>query len=152
MSSEREGDAAISRATSFASMDTPGPFEKRATRRLLRHAHEERWPEKQKEKWLTAFQLLHLRCRLDSQSLSWSLCQFLCLNASPASKVEKNLWQPTRSSRMAHYCEKNDARRSYGSSTNSTQSEDDVKRAAKYRMARPTKHCSVSAGYMCRSR
>ncbi|PYL86730.1 MAG: hypothetical protein DMF17_05400, partial [Verrucomicrobia bacterium] len=44
------------RATSFASMDTPGPFEKRATEAYYYVTPTENdWPEKQKEEWLTAF-------------------------------------------------------------------------------------------------
>src|SRR5436309_9492556 len=44
------------RATSFASMDTPGPFEKRATEAYYYVTPtEEDWPEKEKQEWLTAF-------------------------------------------------------------------------------------------------
>src|ERR1043166_8197793 len=44
------------RATSFASMDTPGPFEKRATEAYYYVTPTEHdWPEKEKEEWLTAF-------------------------------------------------------------------------------------------------
>src|SRR5205814_3485827 len=44
------------RATSFASMDTPGPFEKRATEAYYYVTPaENEWPEKQKQEWLTAF-------------------------------------------------------------------------------------------------
>src|SRR5947207_2682343 len=44
------------RATSFASMDTPGPFEKHATEAYYYVTPTESdWPEKQKQEWLTAF-------------------------------------------------------------------------------------------------
>src|SRR5437867_10017316 len=44
------------RATSFASMDTPGPFERRATEAYYYVTPtENNWPEKQKQEWLTAF-------------------------------------------------------------------------------------------------
>ena len=44
------------RATSFASMDTPGPFEKRATEAYYYVTPtEEDWPAQEKEEWLTAF-------------------------------------------------------------------------------------------------
>ena len=44
------------RATSFASMDTPGPFEKRATEAYYYVTPtEEDWPEQEKQEWLTAF-------------------------------------------------------------------------------------------------
>src|SRR5207247_10156602 len=43
------------RANSFASMDTPGPFEKRATEAYYYVTPTEHdWPEKQKQEWLTA--------------------------------------------------------------------------------------------------
>src|SRR5881396_642538 len=44
------------RATSFASMDTPGPFEKHANEAYYYVTPtENNWPEKQKQEWLTAF-------------------------------------------------------------------------------------------------
>src|SRR5207245_11099094 len=44
------------RATSFASMDTPGPFEKKATEAYYYVTPvEPDWPPQQKEEWLTAF-------------------------------------------------------------------------------------------------
>src|SRR5437667_6310913 len=44
------------RATSFASMDTPGAFEKRATEAYYYVTPTEPdWPDNQKEEWLTAF-------------------------------------------------------------------------------------------------
>src|SRR6266571_4337591 len=46
------------RATSFASMDTPGPFEKRATEAYYYVTPTEPdWPNEQKEQWLTAFKM-----------------------------------------------------------------------------------------------
>src|SRR5947208_14380285 len=42
------------RATSFASMDTPGPFEKRATEAYYYVTPtQNNWPDKQKQEWLT---------------------------------------------------------------------------------------------------
>ena len=44
------------RATSFASMDTPGPFETKATEAYYYVTPvEPDWPPQQKEEWLTAF-------------------------------------------------------------------------------------------------
>ena len=46
----------FARATSFASMDTPGPFEKKATEAYYYVTPTEaEWPPEQKEQWLTAF-------------------------------------------------------------------------------------------------
>jgi uncharacterized protein (DUF885 family) len=61
--------------------------------------------------------------------------QLLHLNTSPANKVEKIFASYAFVEGWAHYCEKMMLDEGYGSSTNSTPSEDDVKRAAKYRMA-----------------
>jgi len=75
-------------------MDTPGPFETKATEAYYYVTPvEPDWPPKQKEEWLTAFQLLYDRCgprfmRLNPGPLRFS---FLCLNASPAKKAGKNL-------------------------------------------------------------
>jgi len=124
------------RATSFASMDTPGPFEKRANDAYYYVTPTENdWPEKQKEEWLTAFNYYTSDVVSIHEAYPGHYVQFLCLNASPASKVEKIFGSYAFVEGWAHYCEKMMLDEGYGSSTNSTPSEDDVKRAAKYRMA-----------------
>jgi len=124
------------RATSFASMDTPGPFEKRANEAYYYVTPtENNWPEKQKEEWLTAFNYYTSDVVSIHEAYPGHYVQFLCLNASPASKVEKIFGSYAFVEGWAHYCEKMTLDEGYGSSTNSTPSEDDVKRAAKYRMA-----------------
>jgi uncharacterized protein (DUF885 family) len=124
------------RATSFASMDTPGPFEKRANEAYYYVTPTENdWPEKQKEEWLTAFNYYTSDIVSIHEAYPGHYVQFLCLNASPASKVEKIFGSYAFVEGWAHYCEKMMLDEGYGSSTNSTPSEDDVKRAAKYRMA-----------------
>jgi uncharacterized protein (DUF885 family) len=124
------------RATSFASMDTPGPFEKRANEAYYYVTPTENdWPEKQKEEWLTAFNYYTSDVVSIHEAYPGHYVQFLCLNASPASKVEKIFGSYAFVEGWAHYCEKMMLDEGYGSSTNSTPSEDDVKRAAKYRMA-----------------
>ena len=124
------------RATSFASMDTPGPFEKRANEAYYYVTPTENdWPEKQKEEWLTAFNYYTSDVVSIHEVYPGHYVQFLCLNASPASKVEKIFGSYAFVEGWAHYCEKMMLDEGYGSSTNSTPSEDDVKRAAKYRMA-----------------
>jgi uncharacterized protein (DUF885 family) len=124
------------RATSFASMDTPGPFEKRANEAYYYVTPTESdWPEKQKEEWLTAFNYYTSDVVSIHEAYPGHYVQFLCLNASPASKVEKIFASYAFVEGWAHYCEKMMLDEGYGSSTNSTPSEDDVKRAAKYRMA-----------------
>jgi uncharacterized protein (DUF885 family) len=124
------------RATSFASMDTPGPFEKRANEAYYYVTPTENdWPEKQKEEWLTAFNYYTSDVTSIHEAYPGHYVQFLHLNASPASKVEKIFGSYAFVEGWAHYCEKMMLDEGYGSSSNSTPSEDDVKRAAKYRMA-----------------
>ena len=124
------------RATSFASMDTPGPFEKRATEAYYYVTPTENdWPEKQKQEWLTAFNYYTSDITSIHEAYPGHYVQFLHLNESPASKVEKILDSYAFTEGWAHYCEKMMLDEGYGSATNSTPSEDDVKRAAKYRMA-----------------
>jgi len=124
------------RATSFASMDTPGPFEKRATEAYYYVTPtENNWPEKQKEEWLTAFNYYTSDITSIHEVYPGHYIQFLHLNASPASKVEKIFGSYAFIEGWAHYCEKMMLDEGYGGPTSSSPSEDDVKRAAKYRMA-----------------
>jgi uncharacterized protein (DUF885 family) len=124
------------RATSFASMDTPGPFEKRATEAYYYVTPtEEDWPEKEKEEWLTAFNYYTSDVTSIHEVYPGHYVQFLHLNASPASKVEKIFGSYAFIEGWAHYCEKMMIDEGFGSPSNSSPSEDDLKRAAKYRMA-----------------
>jgi len=124
------------RATSFASMDTPGPFEKRATEAYYYVTPtEEDWPEKEKQEWLTAFNYYTSDVVSIHEVYPGHYVQFLHLNASPASKVEKIFGSYAFIEGWAHYCEQMMISEGFGSAANSTPTEDDVKRAAKYRMA-----------------
>src|SRR5437773_105219 len=124
------------RATSFASMDTPGPFEKRATEAYYYVTPtENNWPERQKQEWLTAFNYYSSDVTSTHEAYPGHYLQFLHLNASPASKVEKIFGSYAFIEGWAHYCEKMMLDEGYGGPTSSSPSEDDVKRAAKYRMA-----------------
>jgi len=124
------------RATSFASMDTPGPFEKRANEAYYYVTPAENaWPEKEKQEWLTAFNYYTSDVVSIHESYPGHYVQFLHLNASPANKIEKIFGSYAFVEGWAHYCEKMMLDEGYGSSSSTTPSEDDVKRAAKYRMA-----------------
>ena len=124
------------RATSFASMDTPGPFEKRATEAYYYITPTEKdWPAKQKEEWLTAFNYYTSDITSIHEAYPGHYVQFQHLNASPASKVEKIFGSYAFIEGWAHYCEKMMLDEGFGGPTNSSPSEEDVKRAAKYRMA-----------------
>src|SRR5437667_3424736 len=124
------------RATSFASMDTPGPFERRATEAYYYVTPTENdWPEKQKQEWLTAFNYFTSDVVSIHEAYPGHYVQFLRLNASPATKVEKIFGSYAFIEGWAHYCEKMMIDEGFGGPTSSTPGEEDVKRAAKYRMA-----------------
>ncbi|MFN2541341.1 MAG: DUF885 domain-containing protein [Chthoniobacterales bacterium] len=147
------------RATSFASMDTPGPFEKRATEAYYYVTPTEKdWPDKQKEEWLTAFNYYTADIISIHEVYPGHYVQFLRLNASPATKVEKAFGSYAFIEGWAHYCEKMVIDQGYTGATPSPSSSpgpkakpaakpsptasaspspgpDDEKRAAKYRMA-----------------
>ncbi|HEX3421422.1 MAG TPA: DUF885 domain-containing protein [Candidatus Udaeobacter sp.] len=124
------------RATSFASMDTPGPFEKRATEAYYYVTPtEEDWPQQEKEEWLTAFNYYTSDVVSIHEVYPGHYVQFLHLNASPATKVEKIFGSYAFIEGWAHYCEKMMIDDGFGGSSNANPSEEDLKRAAKYRMA-----------------
>src|SRR5438093_2488306 len=106
------------RATSFASMDTPGPFEKRATEAYYYVTPTENdWPDKQKQEWLTAFNYYTSDITSIHDAYPGHYVQFLHLNASPASKVEKIFGSYAFIEGWAHYCEKMMLDEGYGSPT-----------------------------------
>ena len=122
------------RATSFASMDTPGAFEKRATEAYYYVTPpESEWPPLQKEEWLTAFNFYTTDVVSIHEVYPGHYVQFLRLNASPASKVEKIFGSYAFIEGWAHYCEKMMVDEGYGTVANP--SDVDEKRAAKYRLA-----------------
>jgi uncharacterized protein (DUF885 family) len=124
------------RATSFASMDTPGPFEKHATEAYFYVTPTESdWPEKQKQEWLTAFNNYASDIVSIHEVYPGHYVQFLRLNASSAGKIEKIFGSYAFIEGWAHYCEQMMIEQGYGSATGPSPSEEDTKRAAKYRMA-----------------
>jgi len=124
------------RATSFASMDTPGPFEQHATEAYYYVTPTESdWPEKQKQEWLTAFNNYASDIVSIHEVYPGHYVQFLRLNASPAGKIEKIFGSYAFIEGWAHYCEQMMIEQGYGNATGASPSEEDTKRAAKYRMA-----------------
>lgn len=124
------------RATSFASMDTPGAFEKRATEAYYYVTPPENdWPTEQKEQWLTSFNYYTSDIVSIHEVYPGHYVQFLRLHGSPASKVEKIFGSYAFIEGWAHYCEKMMIDEGYGASPAKNATADDVKRAAKYRMA-----------------
>lgn len=122
------------RETSFASMDTPGAFEKRSTEAYYYVTPPENdWPQLQRDEWLTAFNFYTTDIVSIHEVYPGHYVQFLRLNASTASKVEKIFGSYAFIEGWAHYCEKIMIDEGYGTVANPN--EDDLKRAAKYQMA-----------------
>jgi uncharacterized protein (DUF885 family) len=124
------------RATSFASMDTPGPFETKATEAYYYVTPVEAdWSSKQKEEWLTAFNYYTTDVVSIHEAYPGHYVQFLCLNASPASRLEKIFGSYAFVEGWAHYAEQMMLDEGFGAGTSATPSPDEKLRAAKYRLA-----------------
>jgi uncharacterized protein (DUF885 family) len=103
------------RATSFASMDTPGAFEKRATEAFFYVTPVEAdWSDRQKEEWLTSFNYYSSDLVSIHEAYPGHYVQFLRLNASPATKVEKIFRNYSFVEGWAHYCEQMMLDQGYG--------------------------------------
>ncbi len=99
------------RATTFASMDTPGPFEKKATQAYYYVTPTEAsWTEKQKNEWLTSFNYYTADVVSIHEAYPGHYVQFLHLNASPATQVEKIFGSYAFVEGWAHYTREDDAR------------------------------------------
>lgn len=121
------------RATSFASMDTPGPFETKATEAYYYVTPTEPdWTPQQKEEWLTAFNYYDTDVTSIHEAYPGHYVQFLCLNASPANKLEKIFGSYAFIEGWAHYTEQMMLDEGFGGGSGS---DADRVRAAKYRVA-----------------
>jgi uncharacterized protein (DUF885 family) len=117
------------RATSFASMDTPGPFETKATEAWYYVTPvEANWPAPQKDEWLTAFNYYTTDIVSIHEAYPGHYVQFLCLNASQATPLEKIFGAYAFIEGWAHYSEQMMVDEGFGKSQ-------DPMRAAKYRLA-----------------
>jgi uncharacterized protein (DUF885 family) len=124
------------RATSFASMDTPGPFEMKATEAYYYVTPVERgWPPQQKEEWLTAFNYYTTDIVSIHEAYPGHYTQFLCLNASGATKLEKIFNSYAFVEGWAHYSEQMLLDEGFGSDSAATPGKAGSLRAAKYRLA-----------------
>jgi len=122
------------RATSFASMDTPGAFEPRAAEAYYYVTPvENNWTQKQKDEWLTSFNYFTADVISIHEAYPGHYVQFLHLNASPATKTEKIFGSYAFIEGWAHYCEKMMLDEGFGSAANPTPEQ--KMRATKYRMA-----------------
>jgi len=116
------------RATSFASMDTPGPFETKATEAYYYVTPvEAKWSAKEKEEWLTAFNYYTTDVVSIHEAYPGHYVQFLWLNASKPSDIQKIFDSYCFVEGWAHYCEQMVIDEGYGRG--------DKIRAAKYRLA-----------------
>jgi len=95
------------RSTSTASMDTPGPFEKKATQAFYYITPvETSWAPKQAEEWLTQFNYYVTDIISIHEAYPGHYVQFLKLNASPATTIEKVFGSYAFIEGWAHYTEK----------------------------------------------
>lgn len=124
------------RATSFASMDTPGPFETKATEAYYYVTPPEPdWPPAQKEEWLTALNYYTTDIVSIHEAYPGHYAQFLCLNASRATRLEKIFASYAYTEGWAHYCEQMMVDEGFGASASPSPTPAQQIRAAKYRLA-----------------
>ena len=96
----------FARATSTASMDVVGPFEKKATESYYYITPvDASWNGKQKEDWLRQFDYYTTDNITVHEAYPGHYTQFLHLNASNATKVEKMFGNYAFIEGWAHYCE-----------------------------------------------
>ena len=123
------------RATSFASMDTPGPFETKATEAYYYVTPvEPDWTPRQQEEWLTAFYYYDIAVTSIHEAYPGHYVQFLCLQDSPATKVEKIFNSYAFVEGWAHYCEEMMLDEGFGRPERAEMSSRDSAQAAKYRL------------------
>ncbi len=95
------------RETSTASMDTPGPFEEKATEAYYYITPVNlKWPPAQQEDWLMQFNFYGTDIVSIHEAYPGHYTQFLHLNASDASKVQKIFGSYAFIEGWAHYTEK----------------------------------------------
>lgn len=117
------------RSTSTASMDTPGPFEQKATEAYYYITPVDiAWTQKQKEDWLSMFDYYTTDNVTVHEAYPGHYTQFLHLNASSATKIEKIFGSYAFVEGWAHYAEQTMLDEGFGNTG-------DPVKAAKYRIA-----------------
>ncbi len=117
-----------SRATSFASMDSPGPFEKVGHEAFYYVTPvDDAWTSAQQKEWLTAFNYYTSDVLSIHEAYPGHYVQHLHLNASPASRLRKILGSYAFVEGWAHYTEQMVLDEGFSAA--------DKIQAAKYRMA-----------------
>jgi uncharacterized protein (DUF885 family) len=124
------------RASSFASMDSPGPFETKATEAYYYVTPvEASWTAKEKEDWLGAFNYYTGDVVSIHEAYPGHYVQFLCMNASSATRVEKILGSYAYIEGWAHYSEQMLIDEGYGEAAPARGDQSVALKAAKYRLA-----------------
>ena len=119
----------FARATSTASMDTPGPFETKATEAYYYITPvDPKWTPKQQEDWLASFNYYTTDVVSIHEAYPGHYTQFLHLNASDATKVQKIFGSYAFIEGYAHYTEIMMLDAGFGNDGNAI-------KAAKYRIA-----------------
>jgi uncharacterized protein (DUF885 family) len=96
----------FARATSFASMDSPGPFETKATQAYYYVTPvEPDWDAKKQEEWLTAFNFYTTDVVSIHEAYPGHYVQFLHVQASDADRLDKIFGSYAFIEGWAHYCE-----------------------------------------------
>jgi uncharacterized protein (DUF885 family) len=117
------------RATNTASNDDPGPFEIKATEAYYYITPvDPKWTAQQKEDWLRQFDYYTTDNVTIHETYPGHYTQFLHLNASSATRIEKIFPSFAYVEGWAHYCEQMMADEGYGHNGDSVL-------AAKYRLA-----------------
>ena len=95
----------FARALTFASMDTPGPFEKKATEGFFNVTlPEPNWPKQRIESWMEGFNRGTIISTTIHEVYPGHYVQFLWLYQAP-SKVRKLIGSGSNAEGWAHYCE-----------------------------------------------
>jgi uncharacterized protein (DUF885 family) len=123
------------RRTSFASMDSPGVFETKATEAYYYVTPTESdWPEKQREEWLTAFNYYTTDIVTIHEAYPGHYVQFLALKDSGASRVAKIFGSYAFGEGWAHYTEQMLLEEGFPPVASNASAEEKL-RVAKYRLA-----------------
>jgi uncharacterized protein (DUF885 family) len=117
----------FARAVSTASMDTPGPFEKATQAYYYITPVDPKWTPQRKEEWLTLFSRYVTDIITIHEAYPGHYTQFLHLNASQATRVEKIFNSYAFIEGWAHYTEQMMIEEGFGSVDSLTQ--------AKYHLA-----------------
>jgi len=93
------------------------------------------WAPQQKEEWLTAFNYYTTDIVSIHEAYPGHYVQFLCLNASPATRLEKIFGSYAFVEGWAHYAEQMMVDEGFGASPSPTPTQAEKVKAAKYRLA-----------------